>query len=356
MKFQEKKNAKSLFLGALLAFCVTSVKASKSELHFDDQRLEDEQKINILSFDGGGIRGLYSLYIAQSVEEHMGGGASLVDQANLLAGTSTGGIIAFGLSRGMSISEIIDIYNTRADDIFQPNGTGVFGFFNRLFNETYSTRSVERTMQDVLGTDTRLSELTKPVIVTSYDIQGGPSRQPAPFIIDSSKPEFSEVKIWEAARATSAAPTYFEPYYGFAGRSLVDGGVFANNPSLIATTSVLSSFDESVRGQILQSMHMISFGTGGFHQPTPRIASRDRGLLGWAAPISSLMMTGVSQQVESNIESLFGTRLSRLGGDLEREIALDAISEADRIELREAALAYVRDNPEAIDRAGRQFR
>ncbi len=218
------KKAPFFFFILVYGFLITTFSASFQEVL---QKEDERTPLKVLSWDGGGIRGLFSLYVAKEVEKQMNG-ANLVDKADWLAGTSTGGIIALALAHGASLDEAIDIYKYNGHKIFQKEGFSAWRWLKGLFVETYSDTGILTELKDVLGEDTALGDLEKGVVVTSYDIQGGENGIPGPYIFNSRKEEFKTVKLWEAGRSTSAAPTFFDPYYGLPNRSLIDGGVVLN--------------------------------------------------------------------------------------------------------------------------------
>lgn len=173
----------------------------------------------ILSLDGGGGKGLT---IAQYLTRH----PNLYEDADMIAGTSTGGLIALALAHGLSASEIVRWYEERLPHIFRKRFPRYLWVLTR---ERYSAKPLERALREVFG-DASLRSLKKQVLVTSAD-QRAPRRQDALYLWDNRNP----FRIFDAARATSAAPTYFPPHIK-GNRAFVDGGLIANNPALVALT------------------------------------------------------------------------------------------------------------------------
>lgn len=312
-----------------------------------DQVPEGTPVTTAISCAGGGIRGLYTLHIMEGIQKHGGN----IYNAKYYAGTSTGGMISLGIAGGMPLADAIDIYSHRGNELFLKHYGGWFNWATVLFNEKYSYTGIERVQKEIFGEDTLFSSLEPHVIIPSYDIEGGANKDPCPYIFDSKNPRDETVKIWEVARATSAAPTFFEPFYGIPGHSLVDGGIFANNPSDVVIGNILDQYDSRNKGTALNGTYMISLGTGGFDQPIPRLTSRNMGLMEWATPISSLMMQAVSEKSHMITENLLGDRYMHLDGNLDREVALDANTSEDINFLRDSALAYIEKHPEEIDKA-----
>src|SRR6266404_6935173 len=170
------------------------------------------KQFKILSIDGGGIRGILPAMVLQEIERRTKKPiATLVD---LIAGTSTGGILALGLTKPnprdprlpqYSAAELTALYEENGETIF-PHHT--WAMIRSLIEDRYPADGLEGVLGKYFGT-TRLSEAVSPVLVTSYDIE-----KRDPFMFKSSKartdPEH-DFPMAHVARATSAAPTYFEP-------------------------------------------------------------------------------------------------------------------------------------------------
>lgn len=343
------KKSPFFFFILVYVFLITTLSASFQDVSNAEK---EPESLKVLSWDGGGIRGLFSLYVAKEVEKKMGG-KTLVEQCDWLAGTSTGGIIALALANGASLDEAIDIYKNNGDKIFKKEGLSAWRWLKGLFVETYSDVGILKELKEVLGESTTLGSLEKGVVVTSYDIEGGENRFPEPYIFNSRKKDFEMVKLWEAGRATSAAPTFFDPYYGFKNRSLIDGGVVSNHPGYIAFSEITSLYPLQDRDDMIPYIHMLSFGTGVFSSPIARNESRDMGKLDWASPISGLMMQGASQVTDWSLKNTLGNHYVRLNTTLKKEIPLDGVSKAEVDELERVALEYVQNNPREIAQAAK---
>jgi hypothetical protein len=128
----------------------------------------------------------------------------------------------------------------------------------------------------------------------------------------------------EAARATAAAPTYFEPFRvrdvaGAATWTLIDGGVFATNPAMAAYAELQAA------GRADEVDLVVSLGTGVQTRPLPYDQVRVWGRLEWARPLIDVVFDGVSQAVDFELGQLLGparyvrlqTRLDEAGDDLD---------------------------------------
>ncbi|KAI1761318.1 acyl transferase/acyl hydrolase/lysophospholipase [Hypoxylon sp. FL1150] len=242
----------------------------------------DEPPLRILSLDGGGVRGLASLHLLDAVMEKAAPGKLPYEVFDMIAGTSTGGLIAIMLGRlKMSIKECIKKYETIIDKVF-PNSIWKEGTEWLLKGQRYDATNLENIIKDLIREklgDAEICLLDKDeknpckVFVTAVFEYAGNNR--APLILRSyDNPqqisELPRIKIWEAARATSAAPSYFEPISvdkykkGEDGNlikcctyRLVDGGLLANNPIGWLWTEVLSVF-----GAMRTTDCFLSIGTG----------------------------------------------------------------------------------------------
>ncbi len=270
--------------------------------------------VRILSIDGGGIRGIIPARILEHIEARTG--RRISELFHLVAGTSTGGIIACALTspapngRPRPASEIADLYRQRGREIFQSSFWHGFGSLGGLVDEKYEARHLEDILEAFFG-DTMLSEVHQDLLVTSYDLQ---TRKP--FFFKSWKARGEHVREEEAAvqrdfevrwvaRATSAAPTYFEPaVLKKRNRTLplVDGGVFANNPAMCALTAARKLFPRASRTMVL------SLGTGETRRTIPYEEARDWGLAGWARPLLYIIFDGVSDAVDYHLSMLLSQR------------------------------------------------
>ena len=200
------------------------------------------KKFRILSIDGGGLRGLVPLLILKEIEKITG--KKIYELFDLIVGTSTGGIVACGLTASkdgktplLSIDKLIELYTTKGSVIF-PYKENIFTKINSVFNPKFCPDGLDKSLKEYFQ-DLRLSNTLKPIIVTSYDIRNNEvimfkSRK-------SNEPGYNSL-IKDVCRATSAAPTYLPSYemsFGNKQRTCIDGGVFINNPSLAGVSDVI---------------------------------------------------------------------------------------------------------------------
>lgn len=216
---------------------------------------EHKDTIKILSIDGGGIRGLIPAILLAEIEKVTG--KKIYELFDFFAGTSTGGILTLLLNKPnpLPASELIEIYNgIDGKKIFKKN---FFTLLNYIFKgPKYDKNGIESVLSEKLG-DTYLKDELKPVLISSYETE---CRNATFFnnYDDKYKNLFSK----DVARATSAAPTYFEPLNIKSKGTFIDGGVAANNPSMCAYVEVLKLLKKQGIAPESKKIIIVSLGTG----------------------------------------------------------------------------------------------
>jgi len=255
----------------------------------------------ILSIDGGGIRGIVPLTILSE----MGMNAKDFDY---IVGTSIGGIIAAGLSF-YSARQMSYLLEESAEDIFSKRTfSSLWGLSKSKYGNKYLRRFLENTFND-----NTMKDLITNTLIVSYDVTKN-----KPKIFKSSQDKTSLV---DACLATSAAPTYFPPHK-VSDSLFVDGGVFMNNPVLVA---IAESLYENPDEKIL----LLSLGCGD-EGKTYKI--KNGGLLNWANDIIDLFMEGNTNGLDFFLKYFFDRKrlqYLRIQPKLKKEIALD---DCDKIE------------------------
>jgi uncharacterized protein len=264
--------------------------------------------VTILSIDGGGIRGLVPARVLEALEERAGMPACRL--FDLVAGTSTGGIISLALTKPnadrsgpeYAASDLVTLYQKRGPEIFSRSTWHSVATLGGIAGPKYAAEPLESILREYFGT-ARLSDALAPVLVTSYDTAAA-----TPYFFKSYRertadgpgaPLPDDHLLWQAARATSAAPTFFPPFRldggapGAEARSLVDGGVFANDPAMCALADAYKMFGGS-RSRYL----VVSIGTGNDEIRLAYGTVKGRGLLRWAIPILKVVFDGVSDTVD----------------------------------------------------------
>jgi predicted acylesterase/phospholipase RssA len=271
--------------------------------------------VRILSIDGGGIRGLIPAVVLCELEERAGRPAS--ELFDLVAGTSTGGIIACALAKGLAAEEIVPLYREEGPRIFRRSLGRRVTSAEGLLDEKHDDAELNAALDTYLG-DTTLGEARMDVLVTAYDLH-----ERAPHIFKSWRDEWRDVRMADAARATSAAPTYFEPLL-LGERSLVDGGVFATNPAMCA-------YAEAARLQPGEEVRLVALGTGRLTRRIEHEDAKDWGQLEWVRPLIDVVFDGVADAVDYQLEHLLGDRHHRFQVTLDQ--ASDALDDASAANL-----------------------
>ncbi|NJO19169.1 MAG: patatin-like phospholipase family protein [Spirulinaceae cyanobacterium RM2_2_10] len=253
----------------------------------------------ILSLDGGGIRGTISAQILSELEGAVRAetGQALHEYFQLIAGTSTGSILAAGLAIGKSGTELVDLYRQNGRRIFPYWGLGGLFSPRRLSLLVQSGLSAPKFSHDGLRTvlqeqygDRRLAEVTPSgsnqpkLLITAYDTV---TRYPLMFKSWRHAEWYASIYLWEASLCSSSAPTYFPAYQLVAGDrqcSAIDGGVGANNPTACAIA-------EAVRlGHSLADLRVFSIGTGQTFQSYPYREVKHWGAAQWGKRIVDVLM------------------------------------------------------------------
>jgi patatin-like phospholipase/acyl hydrolase len=320
------------------------------------------KKIRILSIDGGGIRGILPGVVLAQIEGKLQKKTGdpeikLADMFDFMAGTSTGGILTLAYLTPnkknrptLTAQEAVNIYLDRGDEIFDANLWQKIKSANGITDEKYDASELEEALQDTFG-DLKLSNLLKPCIITSYDIRNG---KPHFFKQHKATNEIYNFKIKDVARATSAAPTYFETarIKNDIGTTypLIDGGVFVNNPALVAYSEVRTMQFENIEEKIsAKNMLLISIGTGSVRKGYEYKKAKNWGAVGWIKPIIEIMMSGNSQTVHYHLKQLFGTLKEEDQKDYHRlepiintaDTEMDNASLENLQKLNEDGLAYI---------------
>jgi patatin-like phospholipase/acyl hydrolase len=231
----------------------------------------------ILAIDGGGIRGVIPAYILQQLEEAVG--SPLYQYFDVIAGTSTGGLIAMGLAsvrpdgKPRTATEILNVYMNDESEIFnkQPESYGttakyfsIASFLQSLFGSDLTLSQAQQQLQ-ALGHPT-----PKQVLTTCYTLNTASAAGVGPYLfnwIDAANSSDDDYYVWEATLGTSSAPTYFPVANigsgapagsGATTRWVADGGVAANNPALYA---LAAAFQLNLCSD-LSDVLIVSLGTG----------------------------------------------------------------------------------------------
>ena len=316
---------------------------SRSSGALDHRRIPldwpEDRPFQILSIDGGGIRGVYPASFLAKLEERFLGGESVGRYFDLITGTSTGGILAAGLGAGMTAAGLCDLYVQRGCEIFPPIRPRVLeGILRRcrnvshIFKYRYDREALNEILHEALG-DRKFGEARTRLCIPSFD-----GRYGEVYIFKTPHhPDFrldAREYMTKVAEATSAAPTFFRPLED-GGYTFVDGGVWANNPVMIGLVDALTCFtlkSEQVR--------ILSLGCGDAPYTVDRRKIADGGIWAWRDVISAAM------RLQS--QNAIGQAGLLVGAD--RIVRIDAPAAAAKIEMDDWRRA-VEELPGAADKA-----
>ena len=212
------------------------------------QNMDHDDSFSILALDGGGARGIYGAQILARLEAVLD--AKISGHFDLIAGTSTGSILAGAAAVGIPMADIVELFERESPRIFKKQWftPGV----SMLWRSRYSRRELDDVLQRyVLGIT--LGEVSTPLMITSADLAtGGVHVFESGYLAELGGPydRDGEVFLRDAILASCAAPTFFDPKE-VGSHLLVDGGLWANNPSIIALTEALSKFNRTIGARLL---------------------------------------------------------------------------------------------------------
>lgn len=334
--------------------------------------------MRILSLDGGGYRGLLTARLLWRLNQACPGFLKHVD---VIAGASTGGIQALHLASGGKPEDLMQLYLEHAPRIFKPRdwadaipvrarllafagllgAAAVAGLFGQLSTAAvlcvcavgafalltliskldeaaranYAAEDLEEVLKEILGEAVLLRDLEKPVIVPTFDMRDWAPRRVTNLPGDE---RWLDVRLWELARCTSAAPTYW-PSYSWC----LDGGLVANNPSAMAVSEVVKRVkhdlkcnhglcdDEAVTVALARTS-VLSIGTGEVpHQPPSERHDWDAGIVQTIPLLLDVIMDGAVKDDADTCSALLNGRHVRIQPRLPNVIALDDIGAAPEL-------------------------
>lgn len=297
------------------------------------------ESFRILSVDGGGMRGIIPVRLMQ----RLAAVPELKDwykRARLYAGTSTGGLIALGLTRGVSLTRLFNLYKNKGAKIFDDSWLDNLRDLGQVIGAQYDNAQLELELKMLVG-ETSLKNLSPDkltrVLITTFDLDQADAvslKNDEPPGSTKSKPHKWKPKIfhnfpgndtdgrlpaYKAGLYTSAAPSYFPVVEGY-----IDGGVFANNPSMcaLAQTQDPRNADQSDH-PALQDVVLFSLGTGEVLKFIGGL-DLDWGYAQWAKPIIEILLEGVAGIADYQCRQILRERYWRLQPVLTQDFSIDA--------------------------------
>ena len=299
--------------------------------------MHDRKTFHILALDGGGIRGVYTAHLLARLEDALQ--APVRERFDLIAGTSSGAILAGAAAMSVPMERLAVLFEAEASRIFNRRWLSCFS----LVRSRYSTEPLVQVLSKYLP-EVTLGEVPSPLMITSSDISTGQVHVfKSRYLEELGHPyrRDGDVRLSDAVLASCAAPAYFDPRQ-VREYLLADGGLWANNPSVLAITEALSRF-----GRPIEQVHVLSIGTG--RSPSFYRKSWAWGLLtGWGREQLVSYVLGLQSQASANMaELLLGERHLRLDpeiqswrlDDTKRVQNLKALADSDFSYCSEAILA-----------------
>jgi len=283
----------------------------------------------ILTLDGGGIRGLLSAVLMDELDRRHPG---WLDRVDMIAGTSTGGILALALAKGLKPAELADLYYDLGSIVFKDNLLDDVRDLGRVIGADYATRHLRGELEKIFS-DTRLEDLDKRVLITAFDLDN----EAVPPEERSWKPKFfhnfpgegsdGERRAADVALYTSAAPTYFPSVDGY-----IDGGVVANHPGMVALSQTQDKRSEIPDRPRVDEIRLFSIGAGKVLSHIKR-PTHNWGLVQWAKPLLNLMLDAVSGVPDFQCRQMLGASYHRINYTFPdgKGIELDEWKKRDRL-------------------------
>lgn len=268
--------------------------------------MREKRPFQILSIDGGGIKGLYSAVILADFEERYG---QLYKHFDLICGTSTGGIIALALAAGIPAKEIVNLYVKHGPIIF-PYKNPIYRLmqtFKQIFIKSkYSDEKLRSALKSVFG-EKRIKDCKTYVLIPTSNITTG-----KPCIIKTDHGDRlnrdSNHLLVDVALATAAAPAYFPiqkiPTMPNSDDQFVDGGLYGNNPSLFGIQEAYHFFIGQ-ENHDYENFSLLSVSTLHQNFGFQRILeNRHLSLIRWGPKLISLMIDLQTISTHFHIEYL----------------------------------------------------
>ncbi|MGB3691880.1 MAG: CBASS cGAMP-activated phospholipase [Spirulinaceae cyanobacterium] len=263
---------------------------------------ESESKtFKVLSIDGGGIKGLYSSRILENFEKRFD--CPIVDYFDLICGTSTGGLIALAISLKLPVRLISNLYQECGAAIF-PKQRKAIAFLKQTFwNGKHSNEALKKELNKVFN-DSFIEESYSLLCIPTFSLNDG-----RPFIFKFDHKEGNlkrdnRTKYVDVALATSAAPTYLPivSISNYRNRQFIDGGVYANNPTLIGVVEALRYFVG--QDKQFQNLKVLSIASLESSPGRLTIKKQNRSFVDWNKDIFSVFSEGQAYSTEYFIQTL----------------------------------------------------
>ena len=334
---------------------MTQTPRPKLKLPPNVERFPGRGPCRVLALSGGGYRGLFSARVLERMTAHLPERRrSPREHFSLLAGTSVGGLVAAGFAVGRTPTEMVRILVRHGERIFDPRYrvwrwriplAKPDGHLGGLLRAKYERDALEAAIVEVLGDDAMtVGDVPMPLLLVATC-----ATTKAPFLMSNVDPAGRSarlnphVRLVDALLATSAAPGYF-PAVHVERRSLIDGGLVANAPDLVALAEAIRH-----RQADLTSAEVLSVGTAGPDRAEIPADVGGRGLLRWMTDLVPLTLDAQESLVVSQAQALLGDRYRRINASpAPGQVGVLALDAATRkatdtlLRLADAAVAKLR--------------
>jgi patatin-like phospholipase/acyl hydrolase len=253
------------------------------------------ERFQVLALDGGGAKALFTVHVLARLEADLG--IVVRDSFDLIAGTSAGGIIGLALGAGIRPAEIADRYEQLVRAVFPKSRQGWWNLPRRMARPTYESSALRSALVEVFG-ERKLGDSTKRLVIPSWDSQRGGIH----LFKTSHHPDLRRdwrIPMVDVAMATSAAPTYFSAAE-VDGQRFIDGGIWANNPSVVAIAEAVR-----ILGVELSAIRVLNVGTTDHLLSSSKNLDRG-GLAAWARNAVPLVLAAGSRGGQGIAHHLVG--------------------------------------------------
>ena len=276
-----------------------------------------------IAFDGGGIRGIFQAQFLAELAD-----LNLLKQSHLLAGTSTGAIIAICLALNKNPVEIAELYDSLGSQLFQNKKT--LARQVALGHPAFSSKLLKELLLKHIPEKTFFGDCDKRVLVAATSLNAYTCH-----IFDSNSPQHKSLRAIDVVLASSAAPTYFSPHMIFnqvadaktqgkpIGTIWGDGGLTCNNPAFECVTTLFKD------GFDFKNIHVLSIANGRQPNTPDPTHFNNIGPVGWAKSLVPICMDVSSDQAHKKCLSMLpASNYLRVDPMLNQEIALDDYAKA----------------------------
>jgi predicted acylesterase/phospholipase RssA len=252
------------------------------------------ERFQVLSLDGGGYRGMFGAAVLARLEDDLG--VSVSDHFDLVAGASTGGVIALGLGAGLTPLNMVRFYAEHGPDIFRGRRRRTL---RQLVRAKYPSGPFRQALEEVFG-DRLFGSSRLRLVIPAYDVRNDKTCLFRTDHCEHLNRDWKE-KMVDVALAATAAPTFL-PAHQLTGRRLIDGGVWANNPVVVALVEAVTFL-----GIELSDLRILSLGTT--FEVKERPPKLDHGgLWQWKGDATDVFLRGQSLGASSTAMNLVGEK------------------------------------------------